>query len=268
MNDLQRKVDEVNWYHEFDFGNGVRATSRTPDVAAHRKGWRFIEEQLGRIDFRDKTVLDVGAWDGYWSFFAERHGAKSVLATDDISQNWSDGRGLSLAKELLHSSISINQNLSIYKLASLDRTFDVIMCLGVYYHLLDPFYAFAQIRHCCHPGTVVLLEGNVAQGGIRDSEAQYTFGNPGLSVFIPSLPVLENLLESAYLRVQSHHLVEHSPFARLKGLVQQFRHFKTLSTVFINRAFTVCAPFEGANALHPYEPPFELGRFDDRFRDF
>jgi len=88
---LQAEIDSVAWYHEFDFGNGHTARSRTPDVAAHRRLWNFIEEGLSRIDFRGKTVLDIGCWDGYWSFYAERHGAASVLATDDLSQNWSTG---------------------------------------------------------------------------------------------------------------------------------------------------------------------------------
>ena len=33
----------------------------------------------------------------------------------------------------------------------------------------------------------------------------------------------------------------------------------------IDRAFTVCTPFRGANALHAYEPPFGLNVYDDRY---
>lgn len=263
---LQKSIDEIQWYHEFDFGGGLKARSYTPDVADHRKVWRFIEQQLAAINFHGKTVLEIGAWDGYWSFLAERKGAEYVLASDDVSQNWSDGRGLLLAKELLRSSVRINQNLSVYQLSSLNRTFDIIMCLGVYYHLLDPFYAFAQLRHCCHPGSLVLLEGNVGRAGMRADEARYTFGDSRTSSFTPSVPMLENLLKSAYLRVQSQAYLRPGPFRRIKGLAQQVRRFKSISTTFIDRAFTVCAPFEGANELHTYKPPFGLGNYDDRFR--
>jgi tRNA (mo5U34)-methyltransferase len=263
---LQKRIDEIQWYHEFDFGGGLKAQSFTRDVASHRKVWRFIEQQLEAVDFHGKTVLEIGAWDGYWSFFAERKGAKHVLASEDMTQNWSDGRGLPLAKELLQSSVCIDQNLSVYRLASLSRKFDVIMCLGVYYHLLDPFYAFAQIRHCCHPGTLVLLEGNVGRAGIRADEVRYTFGDTRLSAFIPSAPALQNLLMLAYLRVQSQVWLRPGPFRIVKGLAQHLRRFKTISTTFIDRAFTVCTPFEGVNAIHTYEPPFKLGDYDDRFR--
>jgi hypothetical protein len=34
----------------------------------------------------------------------------------------------------------------------------------------------------------------------------------------------------------------------------------------LNRALTICRPFKGANAIHPYAPPFGLAAYDDRFR--
>lgn len=127
--DLQARIDQVRWYHEFDFGSGRKARSFEADVELHRAHWRFIERQIQAIDFRGKTVLDIGCWDGYWSFFAERKGAKSVLASDDLGQNWSDGKGLPLAKHLLRSAVDIKQDLSIYQLASLQRRFDIINVL-------------------------------------------------------------------------------------------------------------------------------------------
>ena len=79
----QARIDEINWSREFDFGQGLKARSTAPDVSWHRQVWRFVERQLEEVDFRDKTVLEVGAWDGYWSFLAERRGAKHVLASGD-----------------------------------------------------------------------------------------------------------------------------------------------------------------------------------------
>ena len=156
---VQAEIDAVPWFHEFDFGNGLQARSKEPDTESHRDLWEFMKKQLDEIDFAGKTVLDVGCWDGYWSFYAEQRGARSVLATDDKTQNWSNGGGVMLARRLLNSSIEVNQNLPVYELASLNRTFDIILCLSVYYHLVDPFYAFAQLRQCCHPGTMLDARG-------------------------------------------------------------------------------------------------------------
>jgi tRNA (mo5U34)-methyltransferase len=261
----QVNIDEIDWYHEFDFGQGLKARSTAPDVAWHRRVWQFVEQQLEGIDFRDKTVLDVGAWDGYWSFHAERQGARSVLASDDLTQNWSDGRGLHLAKELLGSGVEINQSVSVYRLGALKRTFDIIMCFGVYYHLLDPLYAFAQIRHCCHDGTLVLLDGDVARSGMRADQVRYRFDDSRVSAFVPSFPAFETLLRVSYLRVQSHVWLRQGGFPRKDGTaIGQLRYL--LNKPSIDRAFTVCTPFRGTNELHAYEPPFGLSVYDDRYR--
>ena len=73
-----RSMDDINWYHEFEFPYGTAAKSQAPDVHEHRRIWAFIEHSLENIDFQDKTVLDIGAWDGYFSFYAEQKGANPV----------------------------------------------------------------------------------------------------------------------------------------------------------------------------------------------
>ena len=271
---VQGRIDAIQWYHEFDFGNGLQARSRTPDVEGHRLIWAFLEQQLATVDFRGKTVLEVGSWDGYWSFWAERHGARSVLATDDLSQNWSDGRGIFLARELLQSAVEVRQDLSVYELASLGRRFDIVMCLGVYYHLLDPFLAFAQIRHCCHANSMVLFEGNLASGGMHQEEVRYALGDP-VSLFLPSAPAFDGFLKAAYLNVCSRAWlsttlpVQHPGAAPNRGGFMRWmksRFRRDSDAPAIDRAFTVCISFEGVNNLHPYEPPFGLAQYDDRFR--
>ncbi len=166
----QARIDAITWYHEFDFGNGLKARTKVAAAESHRQIWRSVEQNLDAIDFQGKSVLDIGCWDGYWSFYAERRGARSVLATDDCTQNWMGSAGCLLAKELLGSSVSVNLNLSVYELTSLHQQFDIILFLGVYYHLFDPFYALAQIRHCCHSDTLVLIEGPVALAAEKNTE--------------------------------------------------------------------------------------------------
>lgn len=264
--DAQARIDAVQWFHEFDFGDGLRARSHAPDVEDHRRIWRFIEGQLETVDFRGKSVLDIGAWDGYWSFYAERRGARSVLASDDATQNWSDGGGLLLAKELLGSNVEVKQDLPIYELRTLGRKFDVVICFGVYYHLIDPFYAFAQLRHCCHSGSLVLLEGDAGRNGMRADEARYRFADTRWPTFVPSAPLLKNLLAAAYLRVESQAWLRPGLSRFLLGYAHHLKHHHIIDRTFIDRVFTVCTPFEGANLLHTYEPPFGLKAYDTRFR--
>jgi hypothetical protein len=116
----------------------LRAEPKTPHAQSHRALWRFVEDQLDRLDFAGKTVIDIGCWDGYWSFYRERRQAHRVLATDDTSQNWAGEAGFRLAHELLESSVESDLQRSVYDLHAIGDTFDIILCLGIYYHLFDP----------------------------------------------------------------------------------------------------------------------------------
>ena len=252
----QRQIDQIAWYHEFDFGNGLKAQAKTADIQFHRKVWQFIQTNLDQVELRDKTVLDIGCWDGYWSFYAERRGAKSVLASDDCSQNWAQGNGLLLARELLESNIEVKQDLSIYRLAEVGRKFDVIFCLGVYYHLVDPFYAFAQIRHCCHENTVVLIEGDGVAAGVRAQGLIYDLRDHALPIFVPTKQGLQHMLDAAYLHVESQTWMEFDVNHVWEGE----------TPLVYDRLFTACKAFTGKNDYHYYEPPFGLHVYDERFR--
>jgi len=70
---LQGEADSFAWYHTIDLGHGVVT-----------KGQSVMTELLTDTllpDFRGRSVLDIGAWDGFYSFLAERRGASRVVAT-------------------------------------------------------------------------------------------------------------------------------------------------------------------------------------------
>ncbi len=249
----QAEIDQIRWFHEFDFGNGLKAVSPEPDVEDHRRIWRFIEQQMDKVDFSGKSVIDVGCFDGQFSFLSERLGAKSVLAADDFSQNWSDSRGLHLAKKLLQSSVEINDHLSIYDTGSLKRTFDVILCFGVYYHLLDPFHAFAQLRHVCHADSVVLLEGDIWVGE-QEPLVKYELGQSTHPTFLPTMQTMESLLNAAFFRVES--VVYRRPINPLKNSIKYL-----LGRECKERALITVRPFAGPNPAHEYPPPFGLSSY-------
>jgi tRNA (mo5U34)-methyltransferase len=76
-----------------------------------------------------------------------------------------------------------------------------ILFLGVYYHLHDPFHALAQIRHCCHRNTLVLIHGPLSTQGHPNS-ALYNFVDPGCE-WLPSWGCLQQLLQATYFAVLS-----------------------------------------------------------------
>ena len=264
--EAQRCIERIQWYHEFDFGDGLRAEATTPDAPSHRKLWKFIEAELDTIDFVNKFVLDVGCWDGYWSFYAERRGASRVCATDDASQNWSGDAGLRLAKELLGSQrVNINTNISVYDLSiCLRERFDVVLCMGVYYHLFDPFYAFAQLRHCSHERSIVVIEGDV-RFGLEPGGALYSDDLTKRARFIPDHHALKMLLRAAYLEPIHQSVCVFHP-----GANTEIFRFDTIDAQVAvpdgaHRILLTCRPVINEIYFHRYRPPFGLDVYDKRY---
>lgn len=135
---LQRQVDAIKWYHTIDFGNGVvsRGLDNTPDKL---RRLRLPES------FAGKTVLDIGAWDGFFSFEAERRGATRVLATDSFIWNglnpWHGKNGFELARGHFKSRVE-DRHVDILDLDSGKvGTWDIVFFLGVLYHMKHPLLA-------------------------------------------------------------------------------------------------------------------------------
>ena len=138
--DIKRQVDEIKWFHAIDLGNGIV----TPGAV---RG--MTHAQLGLTnDLRGQTVLDIGAFDGYYSFQAERHGAKRVLATDWYVWNggWpTANRGFKLCRRVLRSRVE-DKTISVMDLTPDNiGIFDVVLFLGVLYHLKHPLLALERL---------------------------------------------------------------------------------------------------------------------------
>jgi tRNA (mo5U34)-methyltransferase len=146
--------------------------------------------------------------------------------------------------------------VSIYRLAQLGSKFDVIFCLGVYYHLIDPFYALSQIRHCCHDNTVVVIEGDGAAAGVMPQGMVYDLSNHALPIFVPTRQAWQHMCEAAYLHVESQTWMDYN-----EGHV-----WEGPAPLVYDRLFTACKAFSGANSYHYYEPPMGLHVYDERFQ--
>lgn len=93
------------------------------------------------------TVLDVGASDGFFSFEAERRGASRVVATDVWSgtDGWHTKDAFDFARGVLQSNVESVQ-ISVYDLSREEiGSFDVVLFLGVLYHLRYPLLALENI---------------------------------------------------------------------------------------------------------------------------
>ncbi len=140
--ELQAEADALTWFHTMELADGVR-TRGIVEVAAGLDRYGFPD----RLD--GKTVLDVGAWDGFYSFEAERRGAARVVASDSFSWNGSnDGTkaAFELARRALGSSVE-DADVDVLDLdpATLGGPFDVVLFLGVLYHMRHPMLALDRV---------------------------------------------------------------------------------------------------------------------------
>ncbi len=176
MDDLRARVEAAgDWFHSIDLGGGV--------ITPGRKDPEWLRGELERLhlpDLTGKSVLDIGAYDGYYSFAAERMGAERVVALDHWVWSCDMGgfmayrekqiaaglpvepaeslpfwrpddlpgrRPFDLAREALGSQVEVvvgdllDPDFDLEALGS----FDVVLYLGVLYHVRHPLLALERV---------------------------------------------------------------------------------------------------------------------------
>jgi tRNA (mo5U34)-methyltransferase len=136
--DIRDEVASVRWFHSIDLGGGI-VTPGAFDTAAVLPRIGMPEDLTGR------SVLDVGAWDGFFSFEAERRGAERVVATDSHAWREPGKEGFELARRLRGSSVE-DRDLDVMELApDTLGTFDLVLFLGVLYHMKEPLLGLERV---------------------------------------------------------------------------------------------------------------------------
>lgn len=126
------------WYHRIEVRPGVI----TPGVNDSPLQLQMLELPA---DCSGMRVLDIGARDGFFSFELERRGA-DVLAVDYMP---AERTGFPIAAQLLGSRVVFRQ-ANIYHLTPAELgTFDLVLFLGLLYHLPDPIRAIRIVRGLC-----------------------------------------------------------------------------------------------------------------------
>lgn len=201
------------WYHKIELPGGVS----TP-------GWAPLDREMYRIpdDLTGMRVLDVGAWDGFWTFEALKRGAKQVVAIDDFSDFLGELKNtdrkawenFDLCKEALGYSDEQCKRfeMSVYDIHEKDiGRFDIVFFFGVLYHLRHPLLALDKLASICdkelYVETAILDDFSPFQGGLGKgysgqqivaefySQAQY--GNNPTNWWAPTIHCLLHMMLAA-----------------------------------------------------------------------
>ena len=201
---------ELGWWHSFLLPDGTKIRGVCALEGLQERIAQFPIEE----DLRGKRVLDIGCWDGWFSFEMERRAAE-VVAVD----NWDNPRFRQM-HAWLNSRVDYRL-LDIYELTPerLGR-FDIVLFMGVLYHLKHPLLALERVcalttgfaaansfilRNEHRPGE------NVEQRPVMEFYESDDLGAQTDNWVGPSLPCLLAFCRTAgFARVERLSVIDHS----------------------------------------------------------
>lgn len=139
---LRRRVEALGpWFHNIDLGGGVWTAPGhfLGDYPAVK--WRRFCDALPR-DLSGRTVLDIGCNGGFHALELKRRGAARVVGIDTDERYLAQAR---FAAEVTGVEIEFHR-LSAYDVGALGERFDLVLFMGVFYHLRHPLLALDLIH--------------------------------------------------------------------------------------------------------------------------
>jgi tRNA (mo5U34)-methyltransferase len=168
--DVRLAIEQLGpWFHNLN----LRGIETAPE---HFLG-DYPREFFGRFaaaipsDLSGWSVLDVGCNGGFYSFEMKRRGAARVVGIDHdplyLEQARFAARLLDLDVEFRHSDV--------YDIASLGETFDLVLFLGVLYHLRHPLLALDLLRRSVVGRLMVFQSMTRGSADVAATRSDYGF---------------------------------------------------------------------------------------------
>lgn len=159
VDELRARADAVKWWHSgIELGHGIVTRGTTNPAVTLLPYLRLPADMTGL------SVADICTWDGYMAFECERRGAWSVVAVDSfawehpgdpLTGGHTGQAGFNLAHEARQSKVMpvVCDVLDLSKLHM--GTFDVVLFLGVLYHMRHPLLALEKVATLAHDLLIV-----------------------------------------------------------------------------------------------------------------
>lgn len=195
--ELQQKVIEYSkieeWNHNYNLPFGITTNDKIKSSPGHNiNKWKRLETIFETIDILDKSIIDVGCSDGYYSNKCAELGAKNVLGVDldDLRINRAK-----FASEVLKINNIEFKNLDIYSNDLNAKNFDIVLGLGILHRVPD-IYGF--LKRVSELGNILILEFKTFDSS--DSVSKWGGGETKVNkfnrlYFIPSIKFVTDLLK-------------------------------------------------------------------------
>jgi tRNA (mo5U34)-methyltransferase len=207
------------WFHNMNL-NGVWTAPDHPLGDYPAMKWRRFAHAVP-ADLAGKSVLDIGCNGGFYSIEMKRRGAARVVGIDHDADYLAQAR---FAAEILGLDIEFRQ-LSVFDVALLGQRFDLVVFMGVFYHLRHPLLALDLVRE--HVAGDMLLFQSMQRGssGVMQVEDDYPFTEAAIfdrydfpklhfiekryaqdptNWFVPNRAAAEAMLRSAGFIIEAH----------------------------------------------------------------
>jgi tRNA (mo5U34)-methyltransferase len=231
---LAQQVQAIRWYHTIDLGHGV-VTNGVDDTRI----------RLAKIDLPESlaglSVLDIGAWDGFFSFEAERRGAARVVATDYYAwrgTGWGTANGkagFELARTALGSRVE-DVEIDVMDLSP-ERIgmFDVVLFLGVLYHVPHPLLTLERVASVTKK--LLITETVVDMVGVtRPAMAFYPgreLSDDPTNWWAPNVPAMAGMLRTVgFQQVRTVTPLPSTPYRAARAVSHWLRGKNTLNAAF------------------------------------
>lgn len=248
---IESRVRELGeWFHNIELEGVKTAPNHFLGDYPTIKWQRFAHAIPG--DLAGKSVLDIGCNAGFYSLQMWHRGAQRIVAIDSNPRYLAQAR---FVAEVAGAPIDFRQ-MSVYDVAELQEQFDLVLFLGVLYHLRYPLLALDLLRRHVVRESLVIQSMQRGSSEEESFQADYPFSEQAVfdrpafprmyfiekkysgdptNWWIPNGPCLQAMLRSAGFEILSHPEEEvyvcrrsaigdvQAPVVALRGLASDLR---------------------------------------------
>jgi tRNA (mo5U34)-methyltransferase len=168
--EIRRRINALGpWFHNMELAGVETAPDHFLGNYPLNK-WRKFADAIP-ADLSGKTVLDIGCNAGFYSIEMKKRGADRVLGIDFDQAYLAQAR---FAAEIADCDIEFRE-LSVYDVGALGERFDIVLFMGVLYHLRHPLLALDLIRAHVAGDLMIFQSMQRGSGKVLAVEQNYHF---------------------------------------------------------------------------------------------
>jgi tRNA (mo5U34)-methyltransferase len=250
--DIEARVRELGtWFHNLDL-KGVRTAPEHFLGDYPQVKWQRFASSIPE-DLTGKTVLDIGCNAGFYSIEMKRRGAARVVGIDSSDVYLAQAR---FAADVLGVDIDFKK-LKVWDVAALGEKFDLVIFMGVLYHLRHPLLALDLIRDSVAKDLLLFQSMQRGSEELFKPEADYPFSETEIFEK-PEFPRMY-FIENKYSNDQTNWWV---PNRSCSEAMLRSAGFEVLANpepeVFLCKVVGMWDLPDGPRAVYPAKPRGEL----------